>query len=136
MIAEAPPSIADQAETLIRDRVGAFMQARAKIERLKYAPNLDVRNRAVHLAVRQRELEARLDEKLKVIDQAKQGVWTVGGLLGLSAFARDMVTHTKEVDALTEGQPVAVAAAGGMPMWAMVGLAGVGVWWLYQQLSR
>ncbi len=133
MIAETP-TIADQAETIIRDRIGEFMQARAMIEKLRRSSNLDIQNKANVLAQRQRDLEVQLDKNLKVIDDAKKGVWTVGGLLALSTFAAAMLTHTKEVKALAAGQPIAVGGEGtSTPVkLGLIGLGALAVYMLWR----
>jgi hypothetical protein len=90
-----------------------------------------VQNKANVLAKRQRDLEVQLDENLKKIEDAKKGVWTVGGLLTLSTFAAAMLTHTKEVKALAAGQPVTIEG-GGLSLPVKLGLVGIGAFALYK----
>lgn len=100
MLAQGWTSPAEQAETKIRQYVGEFLAARARITRVQQSADLKTRNKASNLLLAQKQLEGRLDPVMKMLDQLKTGAFNIGIITTIGIFATDMLTHLKDVEDL------------------------------------
>lgn len=121
-----------EAEAKIQAYVGRFLSSREKINRLVKSSDPDISTRASKLLAKQLDLESRLPGQLKVLDQVKAGVYSIGSIISLGTFGSDLVSHVRDVDSLREPT---TASAGGFKLsnmsptqiFIMIGLAGLGL---------
>lgn len=98
-------------EAKIQSYVAKFLAGREVLVKASRSKDIDVQNKAKTLLTTQSSLEARLPSMLKVIDDAKKGVWTIGGLTGLGTFANEMISQVKDTDKLAKSAPGVTTAS-------------------------
>jgi len=88
-------------EAKLQSYVAKFLAGRERLVKASRSSDIDVQNRARTLLVKQTSLETRLPVMLKVVEDVKKGVWTVGGLAGVGAFVNEMISQVKETDKIS-----------------------------------
>lgn len=110
MLAQATMGPSDQVETAIRAYVGRFISGRAIIAKQQNSPNLQVQAEANRLMPIQLSLETDLEKATAMIANIKAGAYTMGDLLWLGNFSRQLAIQVKAVDKIAKG----TKPAGGM----------------------
>lgn len=127
----------DVIEGKIQGQVAIFLGLKPRINQLRVSPNLEIREQAAALMVKQSALEADLQDALQRINQFKLGVWGFSDIIFLGGFANSMLNQIRDVDRLelrakqAPSQMTAEQAAGAMLSTpAMIGLGILAFSWL------
>ena len=141
MIGLGTLSLMEDAQALIKNKVGEFLQAEQKLRRMLTNESASIRAEAAGLLAAQKVLEGDLSIAQTIATQFQQGAWSLDKVFTLGDIGTRMVKHLNDVTSLEQRALGVTPSTIGlsMPSMAVIGaaaVAGVALLFVYGSKSR
>lgn len=125
--------IMDDAQALIKGKVGEFLMAETRLRQLLQNISVSIRAEAAGLMAVHKSLEVELGSAQAKIAQFQQGAWSIAEGLTLADVGRRLLEHLSDVTSLERRAGGVVVPSTGLPFGAVPALgvvvvAAVALW--------